>query len=441
MLAGFTTMAGFLTLLTAPMDDFGSFGVFAAIGVFMETVLSLTFLPSALLISHSRGKIKNKSGKISGPLAAKLEKMLIKISRTVNNKKALIIAAGLLFMAVFAAGLPRLYVEMNPLTFFKKTSEIRKSDKVINENLGGSVNLNVLINDDIQSSKVLKEMDKMQDFLENDHRITNTISLATMVKKINRTINDDNPKYERIPNTKEKVSQLLLLYSMSSSPSDFDRFVDTNYENGRIIARMNNLSTREINEVAGRFEGYIDKEKPQINKIELSGFAIIIKELTDLIVKSQIRGIVSAMGLIMLIAFAAYRSFKLGVYAVIPLAMTVIVSFGLLGFAGIPISTPIALMANIVIGTGIDYSLHFISRLRIEKKKKSKIPAVERTIKSVGGPILYNALSVGAGFLVLLFSNFIPVRFLGGMIALSMFLCGFSAITFLAALVADKKIK
>jgi len=438
MLAGLTTMAGFLTLLTAPLDDFGSFGVFAAVGVFMETVLSLTFLPAALLISHSHGKPEKKGGRIAGPLAVRIGKMLTGIAGAVNKKRGAIIGAALVIMAVFAAALPRLYIEMNPLTFFKKSSEIRQSDRIINENLGGSVNLNVLVSGDIQSAKVLKEMDKMQEFLEKDSRITNTVSLATMVKRINRAINEDDEKHERIPDTKEKIAQLLLLYSMSSSPSDFDNFVDTNYEHGRIVARMNNLSTRQINDIAQRFENYLQEQKPDIEQIELSGFAIIIKELTGLIVSSQIRGLVSAIALIFLIAFAAYRSFKLGVYAVIPLVMTVVVSFGLLAYAGIPISTPIALMANIVIGTGIDYSLHFISRLRIEMKKSPE-QAVERTIKTVGGPILYNALSVGAGFLVLLFSGFVPIKFLGAMIALSMFLCGFSAITFLAALVAEKK--
>ncbi|MCX8093700.1 MAG: MMPL family transporter, partial [Candidatus Goldbacteria bacterium] len=174
-------------------------------------------------------------------------------------------------------------------------------------------------------------------------------------------------------------------------------------------------------------------------KIELTGFAMIIKELVDLIVRSQLMGLVSGIIMVFLMAVIAYRSFKLGVFAIIPLVITIAISFGIMGYAGIPISTPIALMANIVIGTGIDYSLHFLSRLRIEQKRKDAPgTATARAIKGVGAPILYNALSVGAGFLVLLFSSFVPVKYLGSLIALSMFTCGFSAITLLAALSIEK---
>lgn len=436
-LAALTTIAGFMTLLTAPLSSFRSFGIFASIGVFFELVLSLVFIPSALFLTHKPTDFEKS--KITGPLGEKLDKFLEKIILLVTKKRTLVIITGLAIMIIFSLTLPRLHIEMNPITFFKKTSPIRISEKVINEKIGGSVNLSVMITDDMKNPDVLKEIDNMQLFLEKDKRITHTISLATMIKRINKTINENDEKFNRIPDTKNKVSQLLLLYSMSSSPTDFNKFVDTNYEHGRVIARMENLNTKQIKDVAVKFEKYIKEFKPKIKKIELAGFAMIIKELVDLIVKSQLRGLVSGIVMIFLIAVLAFRSFKLGVFAVIPLVITIIISFGIMGYAGIPISTPIALMANIVIGTGIDYSLHFISRLKIEQKRKGgEGTATARTIKGVGVPILYNALSVGAGFLVLLFSSFIPIKYLGSLIALSMFTCGFSAITLLAALAMDK---
>ncbi len=435
-LAALTTIAGFMTLLTAPLSSFWSFGIFASIGIFFELVLSLIFIPSVLFLTHKQEEIKKN--RITGPLGEKLDKFLDKIVLLVLRKRTIVIITGLSILVIFSLSLPRLHIEMNPITFFKKTSPIRTSEKVINENMGGSVNLSILINDDMKSPQVLKEIDKMQLFLEKDERITNTISLATMIKRINKTINDGKQEFNKIPGTRDKVAQLLLLYSMSSSPADFNKFVDTNYEHGRVIARMMNMDTRQIKQVADKFEKYIKEEKPGIKSIELSGFAMIIKELVDLIVRSQLRGLISGIIMVFFMAVIAYRSFKLGVFAVIPLVITITISFGIMGYAGIPISTPIALMANIVIGTGIDYSLHFISRLRIEQKKKGDGSATARAIKGVGAPILYNALSVGAGFLVLLFSSFIPVKYLGTLIALSMFTCGFSAITLLAALAMEK---
>ncbi|MCX8093373.1 MAG: MMPL family transporter, partial [Candidatus Goldbacteria bacterium] len=295
-LAALTTIAGFMTLLTAPLSAFWSFGIFASIGIFFELVLSLLFIPSVLYLTHKQEDMKKS--KIAGPLGEKLDRFLDWIVNVVKGQRIIVILTGLAIFVIFSLSLPRLHIEMNPITFFKKSSPIRISEKVINENMGGSVNLSVMITDDMKNPDVLKEIDKMQLFLEKDERITHTLSLATMIKRINKTINGD--KFNKIPDKKEQVSQLLLLYSMSSSPEDFNKFVDTNYEHGRIIARMENLDTKQIREIASKFEKYIKDEKPKIKKIELTGFAMIIKELVDLIVRSQLMGLVSGIIMVFL---------------------------------------------------------------------------------------------------------------------------------------------
>jgi len=138
--------------------------------------------------------------------------------------------------------------------------------------------------------------------------------------------------------------------------------------------------------------------------------------------------------LILIIGWVSYRSLRLGIYAIVPVALTVIVNFGLMGHLGIALSIPTAIISNIIIGIGVDFSLHFLSRLKLERELNDSAElAVQNTIKFVGKPILMDALPTAIGFLVLLSSGFVPLRFVGMLISLTMMICAFSALTILAS--------
>ncbi|HBE03418.1 MAG TPA: hypothetical protein DC049_13255 [Spirochaetia bacterium] len=142
-------------------------------------------------------------------------------------------------------------------------------------------------------------------------------------------------------------------------------------------------------------------------------------------------------------AWATYRSFRLGLLSILPLTITMSICFGLMGIFNLPISLPTAVIANIVIGCGIDYSFHFLSRFKNESRNHTSTnDAIYATVNGVGKPILYNALSVALGFSTLMFSMFLPLQFLGGLIALAMLTCGICSLTSLASSISlgSKKI-
>jgi predicted RND superfamily exporter protein len=430
IMAGLTTMAGFISLLTAPLPALVEFGAFLAFGVLMSLLFSLTVIPSFLMLL-SVPKRMTQAGK-QNPL----DNVLGKLGSMVFRYRLQVIAVFILMVIVFAFGIFKVNMEMNPITFFPEESELRQADRVINQHLSGSINMNLLFTGDIESPEILQQMDQTQQFLEHFPEVGSTISLATFVKKINRILHNDDPTYEVIPESKEAVAQAMLLYSMSGSPTDFEQFVDNSYENGQIIALLKNISTQKIAYITKETERFFQEKFSGGVPIKKTGFSVFLKDLAGLVITSQVMSIIISIILVFLIAWITYRSFRIGILATIPLLGAVIINFGLMGLFGIDLSIPTAVISSIIIGVGIDYSFHFISRYKFELGQNNIKNPICRCIQTVGKPILYNAVSVAFGFLVLMISGFLPVRFIGFLVALAMFVCAIGALTLLAAAIS-----
>jgi hypothetical protein len=130
-----------------------------------------------------------------------------------------------------------------------------------------------------------------------------------------------------------------------------------------------------------------------------------------------------------------FRSFKLGCYSVVPLVVPIFLNFGIMGLTGIKLNAATAVIASLAIGIGIDYSIHFLSRYRHEITMQGSVEkAIERSLHTSGRAILYNALAVAAGFLVLVPSNFVIISQLGILVALVMITTSLASLTLLPAI-------
>lgn len=435
MLAGLTTMVGFGSLVSAPLPTIAEFGVFLVFGVLMATLLTTTLVPAILILLPVPRRIMNK---VKPGL---LDRLLSTVGRTVPKWRRAIFIAGLILIITFAFGLPALELDMNPISFFHKDSPLRKADDTVNDHLGGSININLLFRGNIQSPEVMKAMDDVQRFMETFPETGATFSLANIVKKINRVMNEDNPEAEVVPETEEAIAQALLMYSMSGSPEDFEQFVDNSYETAQVVARMKSVSTKRTAKVAKAVDQYCQDNLSAIEKVETTGMVVFLKDLANLVIIAQVRTLLISILLISIIAWITYRSLTIGILSIIPIVITIVLNFGLMGYLGIALSIPTAMISSIIIGIGIDFSFHFISRFKLELKRNSETEAVINSIKRVGKPILYDALPTACGFLVLLSSEFLPVRYLGFLISLTMMVCAVGALTILAAALTLTKAK
>ncbi len=426
-LTSITTVAAFSTLIWAPLNPLTGFGLSIGFGIIWAWILSTTFLPALISLIKwdiESNAIKNKSI---------LEKLVSKIAFLITNYPKRILSFGIILVLIAGFGITMVKVDVNYKTFFKPGTEVRESMEFIDNEMAGSLNIVFRIEDEIKEPYVLKEMVKIQKFTELDSNVTVSMSITDVIKQMHRIIMDDNPIFETIPSKRDEVNNLFTMYSLSGNPDDFSTLVDYEYKTAIITALMKSVSTDQIYYFVNKMENFIDNNIDKNINITITGMLVAFRDLVNLIVKSSIISIFSAILIIFFISWFFYKSFKWALFAIIPLSAAVILNFGLMGLFGIKLSHVTAILSSIIIGVGVDFAIHYIAKYRIAIKENIAMNKISNNvINDVGYPIILDAAS-NMAFGALLFSSFVPVQYIGGLMVFAMISTSVGTLTILAA--------
>ena len=437
-LTSITTASAFLCLWFSPIKGMNGYGATIAFGIMWAWLLSLTLLPA--LISLFTWDPKSKS--ISKP--GRLEKVILVFGSIVKKSPKKILSLGLSVIFISIIGLFFIKVEVNYVEMFKKGNILRDSAIFLDEHMTGNLNLLVQVTSNdgegsLKNPKNLEDMLKLQNFLNEMDIVTSTISIVDIVKQLHKTIMDDDPQFETIPESREKVNNLFWLYNMNDE-ADVSSLINDDNDVAIITALMKTFSTSQMNEYKVTIENFIKDEIHNKNiKFELSGVMAFLSDFIFLVIKSSIISIIASVLLIALISTYFFKSWKFGLLAIIPLSAAVIVDFGLMGLFGIDLTHMTAILSSIIIGVGVDFSIHYCSEYKnlIENNKRDK---TKTAIDNVGHPILLDALS-NMSFASLMLSTIIPMVQIGGLMVFAMLACSFGTLTLLASAIEIGKNK
>ncbi len=436
-LAGVTTIAGFGSLLTHIMPPAKDLGIFASFGILLAFLFSMTIAPAWLALLPipkvlTEGKRKER-----------LETLLRGITRFITKYPVtpkILVVAGVIIAAISATGIRKIVVDTNPMNYYKDDYPLVISTNLLNAKLGGAMTVDVVFNGDIKSPDVLRKMQAVQEYMNSLPHIGKTLSMVDYLKQMNKAMHEDEPAYYTIPESRDLVAQYLLLYSVSGDSDDFDRVVDYEYRKGHLIGRVNVTGTTEIAKTTKSVEQYVEAhfaevETPIVESI--TGFSVLFKELIPLVVRGQMRSLLLSLGIIFLLGALAFRSVVAGLFTVFPISIAMLIVFGLMGYRGIELNIATAMLSSILIGVGVDYTIHFLYHYREEVQHAGLSPhqALEVTLTTSGKGIIYNALSVVVGFCILMLSQFLPVYFFGWLLTFSIIACLVGALTLLPAAV------
>ncbi len=437
LIAGLTEVASFLSLVSKWVVPLTQFGMLSAFGFCVAMLLVLTFIPAVLSAVDAKGKEfipRHQSGlDIVGPILKKLTYISL-------HRKGWVFAISLIVFAVAAVLGRHVRSDFNLVDNFRERSSIRVSDMVLNEKFGGTSTYRVVFKtkdaDGIKDPEVLKNMDKLQNELKNLEGVGKVASIVDFIKRMNQSMHDGDPAYYVIPDSKELVAQYLLLYSFSGGGDELDSFVTYNYQEGQILLQMKSQSgylTQDVVRAVEKFEIEQDTYNKGIS-IVTTGLSMLANEFNHIIVISQLQSFGMSFVLCFLVTVVIFRSFKLGVYSMVPLLIPITLDFGIMGSTGMTLNAATSTVAAIDIGLGIDYCIHFLNRYRHEiRLGKSVDEAVTVTMNTSGRAIIYNALALSAGFLVLVPSQFTIISQMGILVAVDMTTIALSALTFLPA--------
>lgn len=430
-----TTAVGMLCLMSHIIIPAQQLGVLAAAGVLVALAGSLMFIPAVLAVLPRAKPVHTAETATDSSKVPLLERLLGYFGRTVARSPRTILVGFVFVAAVVGLGSLRLVVDTNPMSFYERSEPIWRSTHLLNEELGGWAGVSVIAEGDIKDPAVLKEIDELEQHLQQHPLVGTTTSIAGVLRKMNLVMNDNDPAYDRIPETREAVAQYFLLYSMSGDQSDLEKLVDFDYKHAQLMAKVTDSGTRAATDVLAYTREFIE-QRPSSSLTIVGGLLDVMADMVDHIVWGQVVSMLLAIVLVCVIVMWLLRSFVCGLMALFPVLVALAMLFGIMGLFGIELNLITALLSSIMIGVGIDYSIHFLWRYRQEREAGLTAErAVERTLITTGRGIVFNGLSVVIGFIVLVVSAFFPVRFFGVLVAISILASLAGALLLLPAIV------
>ncbi len=455
-----TTIVAFGSLLFSnikPIIDFGYIMIMALLIIFFS---SFTILP--LIISYFPTIKQNKSLKFS---------ILNNFSNISIKKSNTIISLNIILFIISIFGFYKLNVENSFINYFKSNTEIHQGMKLIDTELGGTTPLDIIINfnDNINvvESDINNENEESLDFeedlffeeglFENEKDQTwFTEEKLSIVKKIHEYLDQKNEigkvqsldsliQMANLINKSDlSIFELSILYKEipeNYKNSLIDPFLSTQNNMVKITARIKDSEKIKRNELIKDINSYIDQNFKEIKDFKVNGLLVLYNDMLQSLFSSQIKSFGIILISIFIMFLILFKSLKLSFFGIIPNIFASSFILGLIGILGIPLDIMTITIAAITIGIAVDNTIHYIYRIKENRKKDNNINnLIENTHANVGYAVLTTSLTIAFGFSVLCLSNFIPTILFGIFTALAMIIAMLGVLLTLPSILSKFKI-
>ena len=459
LFAALTTIAGFGSLLFCSILPVKTFGWMMIAGILVSLLLTFLVFPAGLMLMEKKAT----------PVAQKSQYQLTHLlARFTKNHGKLILITSIFVFVMSVAGIFRLSVENRFIDYFKETTEIHQGMKIIDQKLGGTTPLDVIIEidepaiaagdnvpgvgqngdedfdefdefeEDEPNDRYWFTAEKMslvaniQDYLESLPETGKVLSLATMLT-IAEKLNDGKPLdnfqlallYKELP---DKFRTLALNPYVSVKHNQL-RFAIRVIDSEESLKR--NLLLKKIK------RDLVEKLDLREDQIHLTGLLVLYNNMLQSLFESQILtlGIVvlALMGMFLLL----FKSLKLALIAIVPNLLAVTAVLGFMGWLNIPLDMMTITIAAISMGIAVDNTIHYIYRFKKEfKRNRDYIKTLNICHGSIGNAMYYTSVTIIIGFSILVLSNFLPSLYFGLLTGLAMLIALFASLTLLPQLLA-----
>jgi len=447
-----TTICAFLSLIFSEIKPIIDFGWMMSLGLITSFIITFTLLPTILnFLSSEKTTIKEQNN-------SKITEFFGKVS--INNKITIFSVTGVAIV-LSIIGISRLEVENSFINYFNKKTEIYKGMKLIDEELGGTTPLEIILKfPSIQKSEInnnddefddwseeeddrkywftkdkIDKIEKVHNYLEELPFIGKVLSFSSILQ-VATQLNNNKPLgaleigvlYTKIPDSikKEIVDPYI-------SIEDNEARISLRIKDSEKNLRRNDL----INKIQYDLENKLGFKN---DEFKLAGVLILFNNLLQSLFKSQILTLGFVMVGIFLMFLILFKNIKLSLIGVVPNFIAAFFILGIIGLLGIPLDMMTITIAAITIGIAVDNSIHYIYRF---KEEFSKTNNYEDTLKlchsTVGIAILNTSITIVFGFSILVFSNFIPTIYFGIFTGIAMLLAMISVLTLLPTLILITK--
>ena len=429
LFSGLTTIAGLLGLLTHSIIPARQVGVLAATGVSLALAMSLLLIPALIYMQQSPGSKPRPRHPERNDL---ITRALTGISSVVTANPGRVLIVSLVITLLLGTGVILLRIDTNQENFFPRKHQVRQAAEIINTKFGGSQTISVMISGDIKDPAVMQGIDRLTGHLKETEGVGSVFSISDVVREMSKALYEPSEEgYDMIPSSGEAIAQMFELYNMSGNPDDFKQLMNFGNTKAHILVRLSKPDNKTVRKLHDDIKSYT-ADFPA--KVTTGGYAFIMNDFAQKIIKGQVSSLVFALVTVLILLAVIFRSLKGGLVGSIPLAASIMIQFGVMGITGVPIDAATALLSSIMIGVGVDFTIQFLWRYKIELEKgMSYNEAVIATYRTTGRSIVINGLSVMAGFSATFLSGFLSIRFFGYLTLLAIGSCLLYAIIVIPA--------
>ena len=441
-----TTIIAFASLGVSEIKPVIDFGRMMVAGIFFAFLFAFTLVPAVMVTFFSKDSdSKDFSKGIT----------LIFSNFTSNNAKAVVtIAISLLVLSYI--GISKLTVENRFIDYFKSSTEIYKGMELLDQKLGGTAPLDIVLNapsdwaieeegfdddfgfeEDLESVNgywwntiSISKLEEVHDYVESLPEIGKVLSVASGIK-VARELNDG-----------EELSELDLALVKNMLPEDIkdsllSSYISQDENQVRISARVlessyglnRNELLEEISNTLERDYGFSKEE------YRLTGLAVLYNNMLQSLFDSQIGTISIVFSVIFIMFLILFRSFYLSIIGIAPNLLAAGVVLGSMGLMSIPLDIMTITVAAISVGMAVDNTIHYIHRFKVEFRETGQYKqSMINSHSTIGRAMLYTSLTIILGFLVFATSNFNPSVYFGFFVSLAMIMALLGALTLLPQL-------
>jgi hypothetical protein len=438
-----TTTAGFLSLAFAEIPPVQVFGVFVAFGVMLAWLLTMTFIPASIILLKEDW-LEGFGAREDGQEGSFLNRFLALAGGGAVRRWKLVLAGTLLITGVSFYGISRIVINDNPMKWFTEDHKVRVADRVLNRNFGGTYTAYLVAESAEKGEEVFKDprmlryVEELQEYLLEKGTVGKSTSLADVVKKVYYELMGGDKKDSVIPSTRGAVAQTLISFQNSHKPDDLWHFTDPDYDKANIWIQLKSGDNLDMSRVVEQVDSFVSEDPPPFDvRFRWAGLTYINVVWQERMVKGMLRNFGGSFIIVLFMMIFLFRSPVRGLISMIPLTVTILFIYSLLGFVGKNYDMPVAVLSALTLGLSVDFAIHFLQRAReIHSGEQDWPRTAARMFGGPGRAILRNALIISIGFLPLLAAPLVPYKTVGVFMFLIMVASSIATIVILPAMIS-----
>ncbi|MFD0727063.1 efflux RND transporter permease subunit [Lysobacter brunescens] len=457
LLTGITNMTGTMALNITPVVPIQNFAIMSTLGILFALLLTFYLLPMLIdiwpTVSKKKVVVVTTENKRFLDVLPSLKSALEKVVPLVEKRPVAFIIPFVLLLIVSIYGASQVKINSQILDQYPEDSTFTKSVQVADEHMMGAYTMVLYLDfkEDfaLQDPAVLKAMEALQEKFKTKYEkyVVTTHSIVDVAKDANRKLNGNAPEYERIPDTREMLTQTLYMFN-NANPSERQRLVDDSYRKANIKISLHSYGSYEYSEVFKQMRADIDEMMVQLKaeypktEVSITGIFALAMQAAQYITENQATTFGIALVAVSIILLLVFGSIKVGLIALLPNLIPALLTLGVLGITGVPLDFFTMMLAPIIIGISIDDTVHFMSTYQMQLEEDGDVnAALRRTMAEAGPGVVFTSLILGLGFGIMAVASAAGTSNMGKFGALAIFVGMLNDLFLLPALLLKFKPK